>query len=102
MAQQLWAHTGTLRSHPHVAEVRQTGMILAVEMVQRAGSRLPFPAAERRGLIAYRHALSQGVLLRPLGNVLYLMPPYVLTLKEAERLCEVLCEAVDVATRAVV
>ena len=74
-------------------------MILAVEMVQRTGSKLPYPASERRGLIAYRHALSKGVVLRPLGNVLYLMPPYVLTLKEAEMLCEVLCEAVDVATR---
>ena len=99
MAQHLWKQTHALRSHPHVAEVRQTGMILAVEMVQRTGSKTPYPAEERRGLIAYRHALSKGVVLRPLGNVLYLMPPYVLTFKEADLLCEVLCEAVDVATR---
>lgn len=99
MAQQLWAHTAPLRSHPHVAEVRQTGMILAVELARNGIGKTPYPAAERRGLVAYRHALEKGVLLRPLGNVLYLMPPYVLTLKEAEKLCEILCEAVDVATR---
>lgn len=99
MADYLWKQTHSLRSHPHVAEVRQTGMILAVEMVQKTGGKVPFPPSERRGLVAYRHALSKGVVLRPLGDVLYLMPPYVLTLKEAEKLCEVLCEAVDVATR---
>jgi adenosylmethionine---8-amino-7-oxononanoate aminotransferase len=100
LAQQLWAHTAPLRSHPNVGEVRQTGQILAVEMALNGTSKKPYPAAERRGLIAYRHALSKGVVLRPLGNVLYLMPPYVLTLKEAELLCNVLCESVDVATRA--
>ena len=100
LAQLLWAHTAPLRAHRHVAEVRQTGLILAVEMVRQAGSREPFPAAERRGLIAYRHALSKGVVLRPLGNVLYLMPPYAISGKEAQLMCEVLCEAVDVATGA--
>jgi adenosylmethionine-8-amino-7-oxononanoate aminotransferase len=99
LAQLLWAHTAPLRQHRHVAEVRQTGLILAVEMVRKAANREPFPAAERRGLIAYRHALSKGVVLRPLGNVLYLMPPYAISAKEAQLLCEVLCEAVDVATR---
>ena len=99
LAQLLWAHTAPLRSHRHVAEVRQTGVILAVEMVKNFARREPFPAEERRGLIAYRHALSKGVLLRPLGNVLYLMPPYVITAKETQLLCEVLCEAVDVACR---
>ena len=74
-------------------------MILAVELAKNGIGKTPYPAAERRGLIAYRHALEKGVLLRPLGNVLYLMPPYVLSLKEAEKLCEILCEAVDVATR---
>ena len=99
LAQLLWAHTAPLRAHRHVAEVRQTGLILAAEMVRNAASREPYPAAERRGLIAYRHALSKGVVLRPLGNVLYLMPPYAITAKEAQLMCEVLCEAVDVATR---
>ena len=65
-----------LREHGNVAEVRQTGMILALEMVADRSTRRPFPGSDRRGLRAYRHALSQGVLLRPLGDVLYWMPPY--------------------------
>jgi adenosylmethionine-8-amino-7-oxononanoate aminotransferase len=62
--------------HPHVAEVRQTGMIVAIELVADKATRQPFPAQERRGLLAYRRALAEGVLLRPLGEVLYWMPPY--------------------------
>ncbi|TAJ55817.1 MAG: adenosylmethionine--8-amino-7-oxononanoate transaminase [Nevskiaceae bacterium] len=99
LAQLLWAHTAELRTHRHVAEVRQTGLILAVEMVRNVAKREDFPASERRGLRAYRHALEKGVVLRPLGNVLYLMPPYAIGAKEAQKMCEVLCEAVDVATR---
>lgn len=100
LGQLMWTQTAALRTHPHVAEVRQQGMILAVEMAQNPTHREPFPAAERRGLRAYQHGLEKGVLLRPLGNTLYLMPPYTISANETQRLCEVLIEAVDVATRA--
>jgi adenosylmethionine-8-amino-7-oxononanoate aminotransferase len=62
--------------HPHVAEVRQTGMILAIELVADKRTRRAFDPSERRGLRAYRRALEAGVVLRPLGEVLYWMPPY--------------------------
>jgi adenosylmethionine-8-amino-7-oxononanoate aminotransferase len=85
--------------HPHVAEVRQTGMILAIELARDKAMREPYPWQERRGLRAYRHALSRGVLLRPLGNVVYFMPPYVITPEEIRFLAEVAGEAIDIATR---
>jgi adenosylmethionine-8-amino-7-oxononanoate aminotransferase len=88
-----------LADHPSVAEVRQTGMILAIELVQDKASRAPYPWQERRGLRAYRHALSRGVLLRPLGNVLYFMPPYIIAPEEIRFLAEVAGEAIAVATR---
>jgi len=65
-----------LNEHRHVAEVRQTGMILAIELVADKTTRTPFASAERRGLRAYRSALANGTVLRPLGDVLYWMPPY--------------------------
>ena len=86
-----------LADHAHVAELRQTGMILALEMVQSRTQRMPYPWTERRGLRAYEHALSRGALLRPMGNVLYLMPPYVITPAELSFLAEVLGECLDVA-----
>ena len=67
-----------------MAEVRQRGMIVAVELVRDKASRQPYPWQERRGLRIYRHALERGVLLRPVGNVVYFMPPYVVTPEEID------------------
>jgi adenosylmethionine-8-amino-7-oxononanoate aminotransferase len=88
-----------LSAHPHVAEVRQSGMIIAAEMVAEKGSRRPFPWQERRGLRVYQHALTRGALLRPLGNVVYFMPPYVITREQIRRLAEIATEGIDIATR---
>ncbi|MBI3571414.1 MAG: adenosylmethionine--8-amino-7-oxononanoate transaminase [Gammaproteobacteria bacterium] len=88
-----------LADHPHVAEVRQTGMILAIEMVRDKKTRVPFPWQERRGLSVYRHALEHGALLRPLGDVIYFMPPYVITPEEIDVLAKVAREGIDKATR---
>jgi adenosylmethionine-8-amino-7-oxononanoate aminotransferase len=73
-----------LGDHPYVAQVRQTGMIAAIELVADKASRTPFPAADRRGLRVYRHGLENGALLRPLGNIVYFMPPYCITEDEID------------------
>jgi len=98
----LAAHMGSrareLESHPHVAEVRQTGMITAVELVRNKRTREPYPWQERRGLVIYRHALERGVLLRPVGNVVYFMPPYVVTTDEIDLMVAVAREGIEKAT----
>ena len=48
-------------------------------------------------LHAYRHALAEGALLRPIGNVVYLMPPYVITPDEIDWLAGIARGAVDAA-----
>jgi adenosylmethionine-8-amino-7-oxononanoate aminotransferase len=79
---ELGAHLGRrceeLAELPHVAEVRRTGMIAAVELAQDGDRRRPFPWQQRRGLRVYRHGLRHEALLRPIGNVVYFMPPYVI------------------------
>lgn len=72
------------QDHPNVGEVRQTGMIAAVELVADKAGRQAYPWQQRRGLRVYKHALEHGVLLRPLGNVVYFMPPYVIDQQEIE------------------
>ena len=67
-----------LRDHPHVAEIRQCGMILAIELMKDPVTRTPWPWQERRGLRIYQHALERGALIRPLGTTIYFMPPYVI------------------------
>jgi adenosylmethionine-8-amino-7-oxononanoate aminotransferase len=85
--------------HPHIAEVRQTGMILALEMVKEKATREPFPWQERRGMCVYRYALSKGVLLRPLGNVVYVMPPYVITEEEIRLIFNVAWDGIALAVK---
>lgn len=86
-----------LAEHPNVAEVRQTGMIIAVELVAEKASRTAFDWRERRGLRVYQHGLTRGALLRPLGNVVYLMPPFCITEEEIQHLAQVITEGVALA-----
>jgi adenosylmethionine-8-amino-7-oxononanoate aminotransferase len=86
-----------LRDHPHVAEIRQRGMILAIELMKDPRTRTPFPWQERRGLRVYRHALSRGALIRPIGSTIYFMPPYVISPGEIELLAQIATEGVELA-----
>jgi adenosylmethionine-8-amino-7-oxononanoate aminotransferase len=98
LAAHMGARAATLIDHPHVAEVRQRGMILAIEMAADKASRAPYPWQQRRGLTVYRHALTRGVVLRPIGNVVYFMPPYVVTPEEIDLMVEVAREGIELAT----
>ena len=91
--------TAHLNDHPHVAEVRQHGMVAAIEMVQDKAAKTPYPWQQRRGLKVYQHALQRGALLRPLGNVIYFMPPYVITEDQLRFLATVATEGIDIAIR---
>jgi adenosylmethionine-8-amino-7-oxononanoate aminotransferase len=95
----LAARLAPLADHPNVADVRQTGMIAAIELVRDKATREPFAAAERRGLRVYRHGLERGAVLRPLGNVVYFMPPYCITPDEIDFMVEVAAEGIERATR---
>lgn len=105
--QTLAAHLGAathsaFSAHPHVAEIRQCGMIVAVEFVRDRQAQQNFDWRERRHLHIYRHALKRGVLLRPLGNVIYFMPPYVITPAEIDLMVTVAREGLDLAVSAAV
>ncbi len=85
--------------HPHVAEVRQTGMIIAIEMVKNKQTKEAYPWQERRGLRVYQYALTKGVLLRPLGNVIYFMPPYIITEDELSLMADVAWQGIQQAIK---
>lgn len=87
------------RDHPNVAEVRQTGMIVAIELVKNKHTREAYPWQQRRGMKVYQYALGRGVLLRPLGNVIYFMPPYVITEQEIELMTEVAWQGIQHAVQ---
>jgi len=91
--------TRPLQDHPHIGEVRQQGMIVAMEMVKDKATRQTYPWQERRGLQVYRYALDKGVLLRPLGNVIYFMPPYVITPEQIHQLAKIALAGIEQATQ---
>ncbi len=102
LAARMATATAHLADHPQVAEVRQTGMAVAIEMVADKASKTPYPWQERRGLKVYQHALQRGALLRPLGSVVYFLPPYCITEEQIDFLAEVASEGIDIATRTAV
>ena len=71
----------------NVKEVRQQGMVSAIELKG-------YDASERIGLRIYEYALSRGILLRPLGHIIYFMPPYIITYKEIDEMMEVAYEGI--------
>jgi adenosylmethionine-8-amino-7-oxononanoate aminotransferase len=97
LAAHLAKRIAPLAAHPNVGDVRQTGMIAAIEVVRDKMTRGPFPASERRGLRVYRHGLERGVVLRPLGNVVYFMPPFCVTAEEIDLMVDVAIEGIDKA-----
>jgi adenosylmethionine-8-amino-7-oxononanoate aminotransferase len=84
---------------PHVADVRQAGMILAFELTKNGDKATPFDGRSRVGLHAYRRALELGVVLRPLGDILYWMPPYCVDDEQLALLATTTREAILHATK---
>ena len=73
-----------VNKHPYIGEFRQLGMIGALELVENKATKQPFAWEKRVGYSIYKLALKEGLLLRPLGNVLYFMPPYIIKEKDIE------------------
>ncbi len=71
----------------NIKEIRQQGMVTAIELQG-------YDAKERIGLRIYEYALTEGVLLRPLGNVIYFMPPYIITYEEIDKMIAVAYEGI--------
>jgi adenosylmethionine-8-amino-7-oxononanoate aminotransferase len=98
LSKQFRLRTAALHDHPHVAEVRQHGMICAIEMIKHKANREHYDWRERRGLRVYQHAIQQGALLRPIGNVIYFMVPYVITPDEIDFLVDIAIQGIEIAT----
>lgn len=76
---QIASHFEILKENPKIKNLRQTGMILAFDLI------LPY---KRSGIEFYQKALKRELLMRPLGNTIYFMPPYIITQEEIARVVE--------------
>ncbi|HUE73007.1 MAG TPA: adenosylmethionine--8-amino-7-oxononanoate transaminase [Pirellulaceae bacterium] len=80
-------HLARIAEHPRVGDVRQLGLIAGIELVRDKPTREPFAWTEKRGTRVCQHALTEGVWLRPLGNVVVIMPPLAVSLGELDQIC---------------
>jgi len=71
----------------NVDSIRQTGMVCAIDLKG-------YTSEQRIGLKVYQYGLKNGVLLRPLGSVIYFMPPYIITKDECDKMMDVAYEAI--------
>ena len=84
----------SLWSLPNVGDVRQTGLVAGVELVRDWRTRKPFDLRERAGIRVCEAMARRGVLTRPIGNVVALMPPYCTTNAQAHRMVGALHAAI--------
>ena len=85
--ERLTAHLKRIAELPHVGDVRQRGLIAGIELVRDLQTKEPYPWTEKRGIRVCDHARTEGVWLRPLGNVVVIMPPLAITLPELDSIC---------------
>jgi adenosylmethionine-8-amino-7-oxononanoate aminotransferase len=91
-------HLCKLAEHPHVMRTRQRGFIAALELTPNKSAGAPYCADERRAWQVCREALARGVWIRPLVDVLYVMPPLAISHEDLDFLMDTLAAAIDVVT----
>ena len=95
LVQHLQSLSARFWAHPNVGDVRQEGAILAIELVADRTTRAPFLATNRTGHKICQVARELGLLTRPIGDVLVLMPPYCTTDNELEKMVDSLLLALN-------
>lgn len=83
-----------LNNHKNVGEIRSIGLINAIELVEDKTTKQPFDVKRRIGYQVYKKALGKGVVLRPLGDVLYFNPPLTITREEMDSVVQVSAECI--------
>ncbi len=86
LEQTLRSELEALWSLPNVGDIRQVGLIAGVELVKNWRTRRPFDLRERAGIRVCEAMARRGVLTRPVGNVIVLMPPYCTSTTQLQKM----------------
>jgi adenosylmethionine-8-amino-7-oxononanoate aminotransferase len=87
-------HLERIAALPHVGDVRQKGLMAGIELIADRTSKRPFPPAARMGAAVCQRARDHGAILRPLGDVIVLMPPLAIDLDLLDRLGQIVCDSI--------
>jgi len=80
---------------PHTGEIRQCGLMVGIELVQDRETREPFPAAWRVGHQVTLAARRRGAIIRPLRDIVVLMPPPAMPAALLDELCDIAIAAIE-------
>lgn len=97
-SEQLAARLKRMSEHRHVGDVRQCGLLAGIELVRQRDTAEPFSWNEQRGREVCRYAREEGVLLRPLGDILVIMPPLAISSAELDQICDAVEYGIERAT----
>jgi adenosylmethionine-8-amino-7-oxononanoate aminotransferase len=97
-ARQLGGLLAELGERPHVGDIRQWGLMVGIELVRERSARTPYDSTARIGVRVIREARQRGIIMRPLGNVIILMPPLSITSDELSSLVRVTAESIEAVT----
>lgn len=84
---------------PHVGDVRQKGFMVGIELVRDKKTKEPYPIEDKMGIKVCNIAREKGLLIRPLGNVIVLMPPLSISHQELKRLIQITKESIEETLR---
>jgi adenosylmethionine---8-amino-7-oxononanoate aminotransferase len=88
----------TLRHLPHVGDIRQQGFMAGIELVRNRATREAYPLEARIGYRVAQEARTRGLLLRPLGHIIVLMPPLSIDCNTLSRMVKILTQSISAAT----
>jgi adenosylmethionine-8-amino-7-oxononanoate aminotransferase len=95
LEQTLQSELDTLWDLPHVGDIRCAGLVAGIELVRNWNTREKFDLRERVGIRVCEHMARNGVLTRPIGNVVVLMPPYCTTTAQVKTMVRTLRNAIE-------
>ncbi len=93
--EKLLAH---FKQHPHIGDIRQKGLMAAIELVKDKFSKAPYPLEDKVGIQVCMEARKNGLILRPIGNVIILIPPLSISSAILKKMAAIIAAAIETVT----
>ncbi len=87
-----------LKDHPHVGDIRQKGLITGIELVKDKNKKRPYRLEEKAGIRTCLEARKMGLMLRPIGNMIILMPPLSISKADLKKMVSIVARAIEKVT----
>jgi len=82
----------------HVGDIRQQGFMVGIELVKNRRTKTPYPLKDKAGINVILECRKRGLIIRPLGNVIILMPPLSMSTKDLKRMVEIVHASIEKVT----